>query len=174
MKKYAATLAAALIALLGLTVLAPSAQAYPTPVLTLHLSLNRVLGGHTFVADAKASITCDTLSISWAGQNAVAPGSEVKHTFVAPKVKKATVITAVAVCNYTSTTGTAGNAISPSSQTLTAKANVTVLPANGGSGVLPNTGGPSVGWLIAGIAALLAGALAMIAGRRRDGGIASS
>lgn len=174
MKKFAATLAAALMALLGLTALAPSAQAYPTPVLTLKLSLHTVISGHTFNAVAKASVTCDTLTVSWSGQSATVPGSTLSHTFTAPVVTVPTVITAVAVCRYTSTTGTAGAAIAASPQTLTAKANVTVLPVNSaGNGHLPNTGGPSVGWLIAGIAALLAGAGAMFAGRRRSSGVVS-
>jgi len=174
MKKYAATLAAVLIALLGLAVLAPSAEAYPTPVLTLKLSLSRVFSGHTFVATAKASINCDSLSLTWNGQHASAPGAKLVHAFKAPTVTKATVITAVAVCTYTSVSGRVGTAISPSDQTLTAKANVTVLPLGGGTGVLPNTGGPSIAWLIAGLGALLAGALAMIKGRRRHEGAASS
>ena len=174
MKKYAATLAAALMVLLGLTALAPSAQAYPTPILTLKLSLHSVVSGHTFNAVAKASVTCDTLTVTWAGQSATTPGSTLSHTFLAPTVSKPTVITAVAVCRYSSTAGASGAAIRATEQTLTAKANVTVLPVSSGAGGhLPNTGGPSVGWLIAGIAALLAGAGAMFAGRRRHAGVAS-
>lgn len=174
MKKFAATLAAALMVLLGLAALAPSAQAYPTPILTLKLSVQRVVSGHTFNAVATASVTCDTLTVSWDGQSATAPGSRVKHTFRAPIVTVPTVITAVAVCHYSSTTGTGGAAISVTEQTLTARANVTVLPLSNsaGNGHLPNTGGPSIGWLIAGIAALLAGAGAMLAGRRRSAGVA--
>lgn len=174
MKKYAATLAAALMVLLGLTALAPSAQAYPTPVLTLKLSLHDVVSGKTFTAVAKATVTCDTLTLNWAGQSATSPGSTLSHAFKAPVVTVPTVVTAVAVCHYTSTTGASGTAIAAAPQTLTAKANVTVLPlSSAGNGRLPNTGGPSVGWLIAGIAALLAGAAAMFAGRRRDAGMAA-
>ncbi|GAC1382979.1 MAG: hypothetical protein NVSMB48_15020 [Marmoricola sp.] len=174
MKKYAATLAAALMVLLGLTALAPSAEAYPTPVLTLKLSVQSVISGHTFNAVAKASVNCDTLTVSWSGQSATAPGSTLTHTFRAPIVTVPTVITAVAVCRYSSTTGTAGAAIAATEQSLTAKANITVLPlTSAGSGHLPNTGGPSIGWLIAGIAALLAGAVAMFAGRRRSAGVVS-
>lgn len=174
MKKYAATLAAALLVLLGLTALAPSAQAYPTPILTLTLDLHTVVSGHTFDAVANASVKCDSLTVNWAGQSATAPGSTLRHTFKAPIVQVPTVITAVAVCRYTSTTGASGHAIVAAPQTLTAKANVTVLPlGSAAGGHLPNTGGPSINWLIAGIAAMLAGAAAMFAGRRRQADVAS-
>lgn len=172
MKKYAAALAAALLALLGVTALAPSAQAYPFPppgvTLTLHLNLNRVVSGHTFVATAKASVNCTSLKINWDGQSGESAGATFKHQFRAPIVTTNTVIRAYAFCTYTATSGTAGHAISLTPKTLTAHADITVIPVGSGNGHLPNTGGPSVGWLIGGIAALLAGALAMYVGRRRD------
>lgn len=171
MKKFAAMIAAALVALLGVVALAPSAQAYPTPILTLKLSVQTVVSGGTFNAVATADVQCDTMTVTWNGQTATAPGSTVSHVFTAPVVQVATVITAHATCTYTDQTGTAGHALAVTQKTLTADANVTVLPqAAAATGKLPNTGGPSIGWLLAGIAALLAGAGAMYAGRRREGG----
>lgn len=167
MKKYAATLAAALVALMGLVALAPSAQAYPTAALYLNLNLDRVVSGHVFVAIAKATVNCDTLTVTWNGQTASAHGSKVTHQFRAPIVTSTVVITAHATCIYTSTSGNVGNAISAKPSTLTATADVTVVPVAGNAGKLPNTGGPSIAWLIAGIGALLAGAGTMFAGRRR-------
>ena len=175
MKKYAAALAAALLALLGLTALAPSAQAYPNPALYLTLSTNRVVSGHTFVATAKATVNCDTITLTWNGQAAHAPGPKVVHTYRAPIVTSTVVITAHATCTYTTTSGNVGNAISATTKTLYAEADVTVIPVGSlGNGKLPNTGGPSIGWLIGGIAALLAGAGSIFAGRRRDAGVSPS
>jgi LPXTG-motif cell wall-anchored protein len=175
MKKFAATLAAALLALLGLTALAPSAQAYPTPVLTFTFNLSSIASGTSVSGTATASIDCDTLTINWAGQTASGTGSTLTYNFKAPVVSKVTQITGVATCDFTSTTGTTGQAISPSSETLTAYATVTVNPSGSTTGPLPNTGGPSIGWLVGGLAALLGGGVAMFAGRRRNStGAASS
>lgn len=174
MKKYAAALTAALLALLGITAFAPSANAYPPPTLYLTLSTNRVVSGHTFEATAKATVNCDTITLRWNGQTASATGPMVKHRYKAPIVSSTVVITAHATCTYTDNSGLVGNAISATTKTLYAEADVTVVPANSKGGKLPNTGGPSIGWLIGGIAALLAGAGAMYAGRRRDTGVASS
>lgn len=176
MKKLVATLAAMVIALLGLTGLASSAQAdssYPPPVnlqLTLKLNINTVTSGGKFVATATTTAPCDKLAIDWSSQHAEAPGSQVVHTFTAPTVTKSTVIPATATCTY-GTTGTTGHAIAPAAQIATASENVTVLPASGGA--LPNTGGPSSAWLIGGILALVAGAGAMVFGSKRRAGAAS-
>lgn len=172
MKKYALMLAAGLLAMLGLTALAPSAQAYPTPVLTLKLNVNKVVSGHQFTAVAKADIKCSKLKVNFQGQNAAQPGDTVSHTFTAPTVTNAITLPVHAACTYTSTTGAAGHALRVKANTIHATAYITIEPVGGGSG-LPNTGGPSVGWLIAGIAALVAGAGAMIYGRRRSAGAAS-
>ena len=172
MKKLAAMLAAALVALLGVTALAPSAQAYPGISLTLKLNLNTVVSGHQFVAVAQADTKCSTLSVTFNGQKATQAGSKVTHTFNAPTVKTATKMPVNAACTYTSVTGVSGHAIVAKPQVARATAYITILPV-GGNGGLPNTGGPSVGWLVAGIAALLAGAGAMFFGRRRNSGAAS-
>jgi LPXTG-motif cell wall-anchored protein len=177
MKKFAAALTAALLALLGFVAFAPSANAYPPPTppkLYLTLSTNRVVSGHSFNATAKATVSCDTITLRWNGVTASAAGSTVKHRYKAPIVSSDVVITAHATCVYTATSGQSGAAISATTKTLYAEADVTVVPAHGKGGKLPNTGGPSIGWLIGGIAALLAGAGAMFAGRRRDAGVASS
>lgn len=174
MKKFAAMLAAALVALLGVTALAPSAQAYPGISLTLHLNLNTVVSGKSFVAVAQADTTCTKLTVVFNGQTASQPGSKVTHTFNAPTVKKATKMPVNAACTYTSVSGSSGHAVAVQSQVARATAYITILPTGGNNnGGLPNTGGPSVGWLIAGIAALLAGAGAMFFGRRRSTGVAS-
>ncbi|MGN6722132.1 MAG: LPXTG cell wall anchor domain-containing protein [Marmoricola sp.] len=174
MKKFAAALTAALLALLGFTAFAPSASAYPPPTLYLTLSTNRVVSGHTFEATAHATVNCDKITLRWNGVMASATGSTVKHRYKAPIVSSTVVITAHATCTYTTTSGAAGAAISAKTNTLYAEADVTVVPAHSKGGKLPNTGGPSIGWLIGGIAALLAGAGAMFAGRRRHTGVASN
>lgn len=167
MKKSVAVVVAALLALLGLVGLAPSAQAYPTPVLTLSLSASKVFSDKDFTATAKANVSCTKITLSWSGQTGSAAGSSVTHTFHAPVVTKPTYVTVYATCEY------------KDGQTLTSQAQVLVLPAstsgtgNGtgttgnGSGSIPNTGGPSKLWLFGGLAAVLAGGLAMFAGRRR-------
>lgn len=179
MKKFAAALATALMALLGFTAFAPSAQAYPQPVFYLKASVNTVVSGHTLMITGTATVNCESITISWAGQTFTGSGSKFKHKYNAPNVTSKTVITAHGTCVFSSTSGAAGQAIVATTQTLTATANITVVPAHSKGnnknqgGNLPNTGGPSIGWLIGGIAALLAGAGAMFAGRRRDHGAAS-
>jgi hypothetical protein len=175
MKKYAAMLAAGLIAVLGLTALAPSAEAYPTVDMTLSLNLNRVVSGHTFVATTSTDTACTTLALTFNGQTVTEPGSKFVHTFTAPIVTVVTPKIVTAVCTYTAVTGTSGTAISVTSQQMSRSATITIVPVSTGAGNssgsgLPNTGGPSIGWLIAGIAALLAGAVAMVEGRRRSAG----
>ena len=175
MKKYAAILAAALLALLGLAAFAPSANAYPQPVLYLKVSSNVVVSGHTFMLTASTQVNCDVLTISWNGQTYSGSGSKFKHKYKAPIVTSQVVITAKATCTYGTTSGGVGHSITAQSlATNPAYLNVTVVPAHGKGGKLPNTGGPSIGWLIGGIAALLAGAGAMFAGRRRDAGAVSN
>ncbi|HWU32980.1 MAG TPA: LPXTG cell wall anchor domain-containing protein, partial [Marmoricola sp.] len=149
-----------------------SAQAYPTPVLTLNLNLQTVVSNHQFKAVASADIKCDTLTVTFLNQTATSPGSTVTKVFTAPTVTKTTTLPVHGTCTFTSTTGTSGHALAVKSQTLRATAYITITPVGGGTG-LPNTGGPSVGWLVAGVAALIAGAGAMFFGRRRSSGIAS-
>jgi LPXTG-motif cell wall-anchored protein len=176
MKKYAAALVAALLALLGFTALAPSANAYPQAVLYLNASETTVVSGHTFNLTATATVNCSELTITWNGQSFSSAGSKFKHKYKAPIVSSSVVITAKATCEYGTTSGAAGHAIvATSSFTNPAYKDITVIPVHSkGGGKLPNTGGPSIGWLIGGIAALLAGAGAMYAGRRRDTGVASN
>ena len=181
MKKFAATLAAALVALVSLAGLAPSAQAYPQPFLTLDASQTTVVSGHSFQLIAHATVKCDVLTINWNGQTFHRSGSSFSQKFTAPFVTTTTIIQATATCSFSSAAGTAGNSIVATQlMTNTAHKDVTVVPVKSkgsghgsGGGNLPNTGGPSIGWLIAGILALLAGAAAMFAGRRRDSGVAS-
>lgn len=181
MKKFAATLAAALVALVSLAGLAPSAQAYPQPFLTLDASQTTVVSGHSFQLIAHATVKCDVLKIVWNGQSHSTSGSNFSHKYTAPMVTSKVVITATATCQYSTTSGAAGRAIVASAlMTNPAHKDITVVPIGSkggghgsGGGNLPNTGGPSIGWLIGGIAALLAGAAAMFAGRRRDSGVAS-
>lgn len=182
MKKFAATVAVALLALFGFAALAPSAQAYPFPPPKVTFTLSppslTVTSGHSFVLHAKASVNCTSIKVTWDGQSVSGSGKTLNAKFIAPIVTSKTVIRAHATCTYVSARGTAGNAIAVSSPaTATAHSDVTVLPVsskgNGQNGHLPNTGGPSIGWLIGGILALLAGAGAMYAGRRRDTGAAA-
>ena len=176
MKKYAATVAAALLALLGLTALAPSAQAYPLPGFYLTVNHKTVHSLQKFTATAHAQVNCTKITVSWNGTTATGTGPTIKHVFRAPLVTSKVVIRAKATCTFLQNSGIVGNAISAKSVTLTRYQPVTVLPATSGAGngKLPNTGGPSIGWLIGGIAALLAGAGAMFAGRRRSAGAVSS
>jgi len=171
MKKYVAMLAAALAALLGLAVLAPSAQAYPFPILNFDFGItgNIVVSGTHFPAKVTADVKCQVLTLSWAGQNSSVNNSNSLSTIlIAPIVHKRTVIQATATCSASTLSGTAGGSIAATTKPATRTANITVIPVGGG-GKLPNTGGPSEGWLFGGLAALLAGAGAMILGRRRSG-----
>lgn len=179
MKRYAALAVAAVLALLGITALAPGAQArpmtYPVPNLHLVLSTQKVVSGHTFKATVTSNIVCTPLTAAWNGQTASANGSKVVHTFKAPIVTKTKVIPMVATCRYTTIVGASGHALKATSHVLRTTANVTVTPVKrvivpgvpdtGAS--LPNTGGPNLAWFIAGAAAVLAGGGAMIVGRRR-------
>ena len=172
MKRYAALILAAVVALLGVTALAPGAQAqqtsYPVISLNLKLSLQTVVSGHTFVATVTASVKCDQLTQTWKGQTVTGAGSTLTHKYAAPVVTKPTVIPIHVVCTYTLASGVAGSAIALQILSQSRTANVLVVPvAHPGKPVLPDTGGPNVGWLIGGGAAVAAGGLAMFFGRRR-------
>lgn len=175
MKRYAALILTAVVALLGAGGLTSSAQAqpaaYPTPVLELKLSLQTVVSGHTFVAKLLANVSCDPLTVTWDGQSASAIGKSLTHTFKAPIVTKPTVYPLTATCTYTGVAGTLGHSVQATVHRLTRTANITVLPVKSPSTTpgLPNTGGPSVGWFIGGAAAVIAGFSAMFYSRRRRG-----
>lgn len=172
MKRYAALALAAIAALVGMSALAPSAQArqatYPVVSLQLKLSVQKVVSGHTFTATAKANIKCVVISETWNGQTASAAGSTVTHTFQAPNVTKPTVIPLHATCQYSVVSGAAGAALKAQLQSVSRTANILVVPvAHPGHPVLPDTGGPNLGWFIGGALAVVAGGLAMFFGRRR-------
>lgn len=182
MKKYAAMLAAGLIAMLGLTALAPSAQAsstYPPstiPTITLHLNLKKVPSHGTFTAVAQVNQNCAKLVLFFNGSKAkTGAGSSLTAVITAPSVTQTTNYPVQAACTIPGNSGKAGHAIAPSAQVYYSNTQyVTVVPSNGTGSGLPDTGGPSLGWLIGGIAALLAGGLAMFMGRRRSAGAASN
>lgn len=136
--------------------------------------------GQVLTATGRYSASCVWI-ITWNNERRTTTAKRIVATFVAPKVTKATRIPLQATCFYVSKVSARPTPPKPSarpnstSQRITVMVppslrqtiTVTVLPSGtivspptpgGGGGGLPNTGGPDLWILLAGIATLLVGA----------------
>ena len=175
MKKLAVT---ALLGLLGtlLVGLAPAAQAYPEVQFSASVNKQVVYGLASVTGTAVANVHCDW-QIEWNGSTASAIGVKKFTTaFKAPDVKKVTVIPMRFTCAYDANETVTGTR-SAVNASWTRTINVTVLPratnavaTTGGGTDMPNTGGPSLLFLVGGLALLLAGVAAVAIARRRNEG----
>lgn len=139
-----------------------------------------VRSGQTLTATGRYSAACAWI-IDWNSERRSATAKRIVATFVAPAVTEPTRIPLTGTCFYDTRSPTRPRPSRPPlqpngiSQHLTVAVprnwpqtiSITVLPAGavvsppesgGGGGDLPNTGGPDVWILLAGIATLLAGA----------------
>lgn len=156
-----------LIAGLGLVAVAPAASAYDSPLFSISIDNQTVVSGGKFTVTTKADVTCSWTQ-SFLDQSASGSGTSFAHTFIAPTVTQTTKYPVNASCGYSSVAGAAGHSLKIVDQVWTGQTFVTVTPAGtlANTGGLPNTGGPSIWWLVAGLMALLAGA-GLLANSRR-------
>lgn len=168
MKKTLGVVAALIATLLAIAMSAPAAQAYPIstpPTFKVSANPTTVLGGHTFVGHAHASVRCHDWTLTFLQQSAHGAGKNFTHRFDTPVVQKKTVYPMHARCAYT---------LNGQEYAKSFVIPITVLPqhAQAGppatNGVLPNTGGPNLWLLIAALALLLGGGGAVLRSRRRS------
>jgi LPXTG-motif cell wall-anchored protein len=167
---------AALLGLLALVGFAPAAQAYPEVVIDLTAEPTVLYGGQTFTATATANVTCDW-TLEWNGDTRTKGGVENFETvYTAPEVTKITKIPLHGTCDYLLPDGAtpaprvaARAAATPTTWNRTI--DITVLPQ--GNAVspptdtgLPNTGGPSMWLLLAGIALVAVGGTVAVRSRK--------
>ncbi len=175
MKKLVAIGAAALVAMFMAVGLAPAASAYPEAVcnlvvsptvvhpgdvVTVHCSLDtvdspRVLGRAAAGADTHWVVT-------FAGLTRTGTGESFTTHFTAPTVISSTVYSVHSVGHDSVTGVTCDRSVN-----ITDLPNNVVNPPHGG---LPNTGGPKLILLIAGIALALVGGIAIQQSRKRHSG----
>ena len=162
---FGATALAALVMVFGF---APAASAYPEGVCDLEVSAQVVNSGETITATCHYSVVDSSArkqagdDVHWVmtfnGETRTGTGETFTATFTAPEVDSPTSFT------LTSTgTGPAG--------TCSRSVNLTVLP-NGSTeppkNPLPNTGGPRLVLLIAGLALVGAGAVSIRVSRKEQ------
>jgi LPXTG-motif cell wall-anchored protein len=157
-KKVLSLVVAALVGLFALVGLAPAAQAYPEGVCDLEVSAQVVNSGESITATCtysvvdnsarKSALSDTTWVMTFNGETRTGTGETFTQTFTAPSVTEPTTFAL-----KSTGTGDAG--------TCSRTVNITVLPD--GSVVsppgddLPNTGGPNLWILLAGLGLVVAG-----------------
>lgn len=177
-KKVLSLGVAALVGLLAVIGLAPAAQAYPEVVIDLTAHPTVLYGGETFTATATSNVDCDW-TLEWNGDSRDKSASqEFVTTYTAPDVTKITKIPLHGTCVYTLPDGatpvTGRSATSAAAGPLVTWKRtimITVLPR--GSAVsppgedLPNTGGPNLWILLAGLGLVGIGTAVTLRSRRK-------
>lgn len=175
MKTVRLALAAAVVAFIAMVAPSP-AQAYP--VVTVTVSEATVIGGHHIHITATvdpSSINCDW-TLTFLGDTRTGSGSSISETFSTPVVNHVEHHDAVATCSYTPS-----GAEVQSQATATGVGTQTLLPRHRhhhhgddgdgdgeGGGILPNTGGERLLWLLIGGMLVVVGGGVVVASRRRD------
>jgi LPXTG-motif cell wall-anchored protein len=176
MKKLRWALAAAVVA--GLSMLAPSAaQAQgddPYQEVTVHVSERTVVGGNDITIEAEidpSDIDCDW-SLTFMGETRTGSGSSITETFSTPEVDEVEEHEAVATCTFNPTvTGTGTQTLTPEDDDDDDGDDDGDGDGDGDGddgGLLPNTGGERLAWLLIGILLILVGGGVVMASRRRD------
>jgi LPXTG-motif cell wall-anchored protein len=177
-KKVLSLGVAALVGLLAIIGLAPAAQAYPEVIIDLTAQPTVLYGGETFTATATSNVDCDW-TLEWNGDSRDKNASqEFITTYTAPDVTKITKIPLHGTCVYTLPDGAtpvtgrqAAKAAAGPLVTWKRTIMITVLPR--GSAVsppgddLPNTGGPNLWILLAGLGLLGVGTAVTLRSRRK-------
>lgn len=170
MKKIGLAAIAVLALVLTSVGLAPSASAYPEVTCDVTVNAQVLHSGERLVVTAtaggtvqaqRAAATSDvTWTITWNGITRHGKGSRFVTKFIAPNVSSSKVLTL-----ESSMTSASGNCVR--SLDITVLPQDIVSPPNGG-GHLPNTGGPRLLWLLAGLALVILGGGAAFSARRRS------
>ena len=176
-KKVLSLGVAALVGLLAMIGLAPAAQAYPEVIIDLTAQPTVLYGGETFTATATSNVDCDW-TLEWNGASRDKNASqEFVTVYTAPEVTKITKIPLHGTCVYelpegaTPVTGRTSAAAAGPLTTWKRTIMITVLPR--GSAVnppgedLPNTGGPNLWILLAGLGLVGAGTAVTLRSRRK-------
>ena len=177
-KKVLSLGVAALVGLLAVIGLAPAAQAYPEVVIDLTAHPTVLYGGETFTATATSNVDCDW-TLEWNGDSRDKNASKkFVTTYTAPDVTKITRIPLHGTCVYelpdgaTPVTGkVSAKAAAGPLTTWKRTIMITVLPR--GSAVsppgddLPNTGGPDLWILLAGLGLVGVGTAVTLRSRRK-------
>ena len=142
-------LALLIASVLGATALQAPADAYPATVCTVQISpaSGHVTSGHTLTLTGKASTTT-TWTVTINGVVHHYTGTTFTETYKVPTVSHKSTIGVTVTCTN-------------SSGVLTRRYRIVVdpfsVPGAGGSGHLPNTGGPNLWWLLAALAFVVLG-----------------
>lgn len=160
------TALAALVAVLAVLGLQPSAQAYPEVQTNLTVDRQVLYGGEAFTVTATSENASCTWSLEWDGQ--VRESGETfgfVTTYTAPEVSEVMKLPLNGTC-YHAAPGSRGAATWERSIMITVRPPTTAVSPPGASD-LPNAGGPNLLFLAGGVALLIAGASAVIVARRR-------
>lgn len=171
MKKVLVASATVLVALLAALGFAPAANAYPELTCNVSVDSQVVLEGEQFTATATAEgqdaaggqVAGEGIHwvMTFHGETRTGNGSVFMQTFTAPNVDKKTTFPLTA--RSSSTAGSCQRTVD-----ITVLPSGTVVsPPSPGEGGLPNTGGPRLIFLIAGVLLLLGGSGAVVVARRR-------
>ncbi len=161
----------ALMGVLATVGFAPAAQAYPDAQQNLTVDRQSLYGGESFTAFATSNVNCDW-TLEWNGESRTQTSEDFTTSFVAPVVTEVTEISLNGSCAYDSLeaprAASKASAVSTFEKTIV----ITVLPQSNavsppGDDDLPNAGGPNLWILIAGIAAVLAGAVVIRSAKSR-------
>ena len=175
MKKFAAPCVIALLALLAVVGFAPSASAYPDVTIDLTAKPQVLYGGETFTATGSANVDCGW-NLEWNGvtrTGSSTSGAPFSTVYTAPEVTKVTKIPLHGTCSYLDPTARSAQRSAATPATWTRTIIITVLPRGqaapptDNSTDLPNTGGPNIAYLLAGLGLLALGATAVTVARRR-------
>jgi LPXTG-motif cell wall-anchored protein len=172
MKSVRTALAVMVVAALAILVPSSPAQAYPD--VTVSVSTRTIVGGNdmTITATVNGVSSC-AWQLTYRGETATADsGGSITAVFDTPKVDKVTKNIATATCTVDDGTGGGGEAVA-ALQTVEGSAEQTLLPLSSGNegdggGLLPNTGGERLAWLVVGGFLVLIGGATVVASRRRD------
>jgi LPXTG-motif cell wall-anchored protein len=187
MKTVRLAVAAALVALFAFVATSP-AQAYP--VVTVTVTDDTLIGGGTatITATVHPPINCDW-EMTYLGQTATGSGTSITADFDTRVVSHTEHDPVFATCTYDDTelpsgapaaggsAGSLGTSLVAATQTATGEGTITLLPRHrhhhhhghgNGGGILPNTGGERLAWLVIGGLLVLVGGGVVVASRRRD------
>ncbi len=170
MNKLGTMIVVALLGILAAVGFAPAAQAYPDAQQNLTVDRQSLFGGESFTAFATSNVSCDW-TLEWNGESRTQTSENFTTSFEAPIVTEATDIPLNGTCLYDSLEEPRVAARAAAQVAFEKTIVITVLPRSdevsppGDGDDLPNTGGPNLWILIAGLVALVGGAFVVRAAK---------
>jgi len=171
MNKLGMAIVIALMGVLATVGLAPAALAYPEAQQNLTVDRQSLYGGESFTAFATSNVSCDW-TLEWNGETRTQTSEDFTTSFEAPVVTEVTEIALNGSCAYDSLEEPRAAAKAAAVATFEKTIIITVLPQGNavsppGDDDLPNTGGPNLWILIAGLASVLAGVVVIRSAKGR-------